>query len=108
MNIPDELLSGITYKKFNKIVRVQVSEANPKISGLHVTALVGAKWREFKELYGMDADTPDLERVKNENVYSPSSETDNKDSFVCRFSLSVPFPPFFICSPRLYYLVTCK
>lgn len=95
MNIPDELLSGITYKKFNKIVRVQVSEANPKISGLHVTALVGAKWREFKELYGMDADTPDLERVKNENVYSPSSETDNKDSFVWQFSFSV-FPLFYM------------
>lgn len=80
VNIPDEMLSEITYKQFNKIVRAQVNEANPKISGLHITALVGAKWREFKELYGMDVDTPDLERVKNENVYSPQSDADVKDS----------------------------
>jgi CHDNT (NUC034) domain. len=70
------MLSNITYKQFNKIVRKSVNEANPDVSGLQVTSLVGAKWREFKELYGMDSrsDTPDLERLKSKAVPSPSSE----------------------------------
>lgn len=72
------MIGNITYKLFNKIVRKKVVESNPEASGLHVTSLVGAKWREFKELYGMDtrSDTPDLERLKNQVAASPSSDAD--------------------------------
>lgn len=78
LEIPDELLSNVSYKQFNRHVRKKVIEANPDVSGLHVTSLVGAKWREFKELYGMDnrSDTPDIERVKNQAAASPLSDND--------------------------------
>lgn len=82
VEIPDELLGSINYKQFNKIARKKVTEVNPDVSGLHITSLVGAKWREFKELYGMDtrSDTPDIERLKNQAAQSPSSDTDTKGS----------------------------
>ena len=94
IEIPDEMLSNITYKAFNKIVRKRVSEANPDVSGLQVTSLVGAKWREFKELYGMDSrsDTPDLERLKNKAAPSPSSE---KGSMVIFNFINVYVPKFY-------------
>ena len=85
------MLGNITYKLFNKIVRKKFVESNPEASGLHVTSLVGAKWREFKELYGMDtrSDTPDLERLKSQAAASPSSDVD-KGSMVNFCKLCLP------------------
>ncbi|XP_065656316.1 chromodomain-helicase-DNA-binding protein 3 isoform X8 [Hydra vulgaris] len=82
IDIPDELLSDMTYKQFNKHVRSKVQESNPKASGLHITSLVGAKWREFKELYGIEfrSDTPDIERLKGTFLGSPLSEPELKES----------------------------
>ncbi|XP_057304729.1 chromodomain-helicase-DNA-binding protein 5-like isoform X2 [Hydractinia symbiolongicarpus] len=90
IEIPDECLSDINYKQFNKLVRPIVAEANPKVSGLHVTSLVGAKWREFKELYGINArsETPDVDRGKNIGR-SPSFEFEKESMPASPDSLNI-------------------
>lgn len=88
VDIPDEYIQDITYKHFNKLVRPLVEEANPKATGIQVTSLVGAKWREFRELYGIDGsgdtpEIPELDRIKGSTNESGSSDVDAKGSMVC-------------------------
>ena len=78
VDIPDDSIADINYKTFSKFVRPVAQEANPKATGPQITSLVGSKWREFRELYGID-ETPEVERLKaGSGTNESGSDADSK------------------------------
>ena len=49
MQISDENEQGMTYLKFNKLVRHLIVEANPSAPHTKVNALLGALWSDYKK-----------------------------------------------------------
>merc|ERR1712096_72077 len=77
VDIPDDSIADINYKTFSKFVRPVAQEANPKATGPQITSLVGSKWREFRELYGID-ESPEVERLKAGAANESGSDVDSK------------------------------
>ena len=54
MNLSEENEQGMTYLKFNKLVRPLIVEANPGTAHTKVNSLLGAIWSDYKRKKGKD------------------------------------------------------
>ena len=84
LDLTDEDIVDLNYKRFNKIVRPLLADVNPEANGLQVNALLAAKWREFKEErlnVSSRASSPsaDTDGRKSRKSGSPSTESESRD-----------------------------
>ena len=54
MNLSEENEQGMTYLKFNKLIRPLIVEANPGTAHTKVNSLLGAIWSDYKRKKGKD------------------------------------------------------
>lgn len=54
VNLSEENEQGMTYLKFNKLIRPLIVEANPGTAHTKVNSLLGAIWSDYKRKKGKD------------------------------------------------------
>ena len=54
VNLSEENEQGLTYLKFNKLIRPLIVEANPGTAHTKVNSLLGAIWSDYKRKKGKD------------------------------------------------------
>lgn len=57
VNISEENEQGMTYLKFNKLVRPLIVSSNPGVAHTKVNSLLGAIWSDYKRKKGKDTST---------------------------------------------------
>ena len=70
MNLSEEDEQGMTYLKFNKLIRPLIVEANPGVAHTKVNSLLGAIWSDYKKKKGMN--------VNSSSTASPKGATKAK------------------------------
>lgn len=81
VNLSDENEQGMTYLKFNKLIRPLIVEANPGTAHTKVNSLLGAIWSDYKRKKGKDtgsSNTPSpkaASKAKKQKNTSKSTKT---------------------------------
>lgn len=75
VNLSEENEQGMTYLKFNKLVRPLIVEANPGTAHTKINSLLGALWSDYKRKKGKD--TPSSSHTPSPKAASKAKKQKN-------------------------------